>query len=507
MTHISSKWGHIAVFSNCEFCSLSLFSRSKNLPTCSQAMPAGGPWGLVGASRHTTNSHHRLLAASLVAASAGACGAALQLPHSHSLRNALPHHHRPLLFPFTSPSSSFHSGCSSWPLLITSSPSQLQFPATFGFHLARYKPPLSHQRQTTPGAVASCTKPGLASPRAAAAAAAAAASAIHAMPAPYSDNMYSEPEPSVSGSAAAAAAAGGGPGSRDDDDGSAAAASALSPSDGYFHASADEEAAISPTSHYPGTHQQPSHPSHRSSASVPYVPNVLVEDPTLSKDPDSKAHLAQRLINTDDAAAATSTASPSSRHHSTSHYQPQSQPHHNPQSYYYPSASPSVSGASVATPSTITSASQTRSYSQSGPSHQQRPLHVDTSPRHQSSYNHQADAPPAYTPSSPDNNQSNYNYSTFPSVTSSSMGVPEEQQSLLPGQQQRAFSDPPKQPLWQRIKDSHDSGSLRQRIKRVLGILVLISIVLVFMGFNMSGPEYRVCLSLLLFHDHLLTVE
>lgn len=304
-----------------------------------------------------------------------------------------------------------------------------------------------------------------------------------AMPAPYSDNVYSDPDPSVSESH----------GVHDDDDTSpaataAAAASALSPSDGYFHASADDD--VSPTSRQPQQlqhHQQPTHPSHRSSASGPYVPNVLVEDPTLYSDPDTKAKLAHHLIN-NDASPAPSSSSP--------------HPHHNPHSYY-PSASPSVSGASIATPSTITTASYTQLPGRQPQSphqfpSQNRQLHINTSPPLQpSNYNSQnfngrADAPPAYTPSSPDNNPSHYNYSTFPSVTSPRMGVPEEHDRLLSPQQQQPFADPPKQPLWQRIKDSHDSGSLRHRIKRILGILVFVSIILVFLGFNMSGPEYRV---------------
>ncbi|OAA63936.1 hypothetical protein ISF_04645 [Cordyceps fumosorosea ARSEF 2679] len=287
------------------------------------------------------------------------------------------------------------------------------------------------------------------------------------MPSPYSDNLYSDPDPAGSNPAA----------NRDDD---ASAASALSPSDGYFRN--DDDSAVSPTS------QQPSHASRRS-GSTPYVPNVLVADPTLAKDPDSKAQIAQHLINSDAAPGAASTSSP--------------HPHHNPESYYYPSASPSVSGASIATPSTVTSypyAQSNRHHSsvQDGPSQQQhRQLHVNTAPQHHpsnynpSAYQGRGDAPPAYTPSSPDNDPNRHSYSTFPSSTPPRMGVPEEHDRLLSPHQQQAFSDPPKQPLWQRIRESHDSGSLRKKVKKILGILVFVSIILVFMGFNMSGPAYR----------------
>lgn len=291
-------------------------------------------------------------------------------------------------------------------------------------------------------------------------------------PAMPSDNLYSDPDPAVSEA-------------HDDD---AAAASALSPSDGYFR---DEDSAtVSPTSHH--HHHQPSHASRRS-GSTPYVPNVLVEDPTLTKDPDSKAQIAQRLINRDVAAGVHAPPSSSSTH-----------PHHNPESYYYPSASPSGSGASLHTPSTNTNTSYAFAQSshhhsglQDAASQQQRQLHVNTSPQHPSNYNThpydgRGDAPPAYIPSSPENNPNNCRYSTFSSSTPHRMGSPEEQDRLLSPPQQQAFSDPPKQPLWRRIRDSHDSGSLRQKIKKILGILVIVSIILVFMGVNMSGPSYRV---------------
>ncbi|KAM3498365.1 hypothetical protein MY10362_008314 [Beauveria mimosiformis] len=286
-----------------------------------------------------------------------------------------------------------------------------------------------------------------------------------------SDKLYSDPDPAVSEA-------------HDDD---AATASALSPSDGYFR---DEDSAnVSPTSHH---HRHQPLQASRRSGSTPYVPNVLVEDPTLTKDPDSKAQIAQHMINRDVAAGVHAPPSSSSTH-----------PHHNPESYYYPSATPSGSGASLDTPSTYTNSSYPFAQSshhhsglQDAASQQQRQLHVNTSPPHPSNYNNHSyngrgDAPPAYTPSSPENNPTNCRYSTFSASTPRRMGSPEEQDRLLSPQQQQAFSDPPKQPLWRRIRDSHDSGSLRQKIKRILGILVIVSIILVFMGVNMSGPSYR----------------
>ncbi|KAM3510491.1 hypothetical protein MY11210_005841 [Beauveria gryllotalpidicola] len=287
-----------------------------------------------------------------------------------------------------------------------------------------------------------------------------------------SDNLYSDPDSAV-------------PEAHDDD---AATASALSPSDGYFRD--QDSATVSPTSHHHTHHHQPSNASRRS-GSTPYVPNILVEDPTLTKDPDSKAQIAQRLINRDVAVGV--HVPPSSSTH----------PHHNPESYYYTSASPSGSGASPDTPSTYTNtsypsaqSSHYRSGLQDAAFQQQRQLHVNTSPQHPSNYNThpyngRGDAPPAYIPSSPENNPNNCRYSTFPSSTPRRMGLPEEQDRLLSPEEQSAVSDPPKQPLWRRIRDSHDSGSLRQKIKKILGILVFVSIILVFMGVNMSGPSYR----------------
>jgi hypothetical protein len=57
------------------------------------------------------------------------------------------------------------------------------------------------------------------------------------------------------------------------------------------------------------------------------------------------------------------------------------------------------------------------------------------------------------------------------------MGVPEEQQTLLGGS-----PDPAKQPVWKRIKDSHESGYLRKKIKTILGVLVVLSIFFIIFG-------------------------
>lgn len=67
------------------------------------------------------------------------------------------------------------------------------------------------------------------------------------------------------------------------------------------------------------------------------------------------------------------------------------------------------------------------------------------------------------------------------------MGVPEEQQHLLGGS-----PDPGKQPVWQRIKDSHDSGRLRKKLKTILGILVVLSILFIIFGSGSMSSGYRV---------------
>ena len=288
------------------------------------------------------------------------------------------------------------------------------------------------------------------------------------MPAPYSDNPYSDPDPDQVS-----------PHGQQDADGADAAddvdAQALSPSDGYFHATGSQDS-------IPAVSSQPQQ-QHQSST-VPYVPNVLVEDPTL-RDKDgsqSKATEAERerLLNT------------SSDPHPASSHQP-----------FAPS--PSTSAATSATPQTAVSYPQLPQPS-SVPSHQHRrsveedpaslfvpaessapssgPYNsqfATSSRRPRVDYPGQSDAPPAYTPTSPDASQPNY--STFPSSaapTPSSptpMGAPEEQQHLLGGS-----PGPAKQPVWKRIKDSHDSGYLRKKIKTILGVLVVLSILFIIFG-------------------------
>ncbi|UKZ56487.1 hypothetical protein TrVGV298_010324 [Trichoderma virens] len=113
------------------------------------------------------------------------------------------------------------------------------------------------------------------------------------MPAPYSDNLYSGDD---------------NPWEDDQNE-------ALSPADGYFHASSGlEEAQTSSPS--PPVRQQ------RQSANVPFVPNVMVEDPTLNEDrAAAKAREAaqERLINS--ASAGRSTPLVESQPHHQPHHQ------------------------------------------------------------------------------------------------------------------------------------------------------------------------------------------
>lgn len=104
------------------------------------------------------------------------------------------------------------------------------------------------------------------------------------MPVPHSDNMYSE-----MGHDGASV-------SDDDRD------DALSPTDGYFHASGTSVAASSQP-FIPGQGHLPQQRHQWTSSNVPVVPNVLVEDPTLQTDEsadkakEAKAELERSMNN------------------------------------------------------------------------------------------------------------------------------------------------------------------------------------------------------------------
>lgn len=305
------------------------------------------------------------------------------------------------------------------------------------------------------------------------------------MPAPYSDNLYSDPDPVRDGANA-----------NEDTE-----ADALSPSDGYFHASSpQDESPLSPTSH-----------RRRQSGNVPFVPNVIVEDPTLQQAQGSsdKAREAEqeRLINSSGGADPTSPTTQSHSSPTTSHYPSVTHYSHNPlrsptaaSSTVSYTPAPSSSGRNTASPSHHHRRSVDEDHVTYHPSQSQHPSSSATSypAAHTSGTVQNAsgpnDAPPAYTPTSP----TSTGYQTFPSAAPSNtdnMGVPEENQSLLPRQPQSMSGNPQgtPPPMWQRLKEAPRSSKFRSRLKTVLGILVIFSILFaLFGGITISRSTFPV---------------
>ncbi|KAL7787121.1 hypothetical protein V8C37DRAFT_419081 [Trichoderma ceciliae] len=294
------------------------------------------------------------------------------------------------------------------------------------------------------------------------------------MPAPYSDNLYSGDD---------------NPWDDDQND-------ALSPTDGYFHASSSglEEATASSPS--PPVRQQ------RQSSNVPFVPNVMVEDPTLHEDrAAAKAREAEeeRLINSA-AAGRSAPFNDSQLHHQTVPFtQGQAglyQPFHisplpppRSQVATYPQVQAHRHSASA-------SASASSSSPSSPGHHHRRSIEEEISTfqspsaagqaTNQYTVHRQADAPPAYSPSasSPPLPSGYQTFTPPPAVTQSeTMGVPEENQSLLPRQPESMGGAPngSQEPLWRRIKSSTNSTT-RKKIRTVLGVLVILSIIVALFG-------------------------
>ncbi|KAM0256506.1 hypothetical protein ACHAQJ_004917 [Trichoderma viride] len=292
------------------------------------------------------------------------------------------------------------------------------------------------------------------------------------MPAPYSDNLYSGDD---------------NPWDEEQND-------ALSPADGYFHASSSglEEATTSSPS-YPVQQQ-------RQSSNVPFVPNVMVEDPTLHEDraaAKAKEAEEERLINS--AAAGRSTPFIDSQpHHQTSLAQGQA-------GFYQPSHSSSSSHPSqVATypqfqahrhSASASASASSSSHSPSGHHHRRsideevssfQPPSAAGQATNQYTVHRPADAPPAYSPpaSSPSLSSGYQTFTPPPAVSQSeTMGLPEENQSLLPRQPESMGGAPngSQQPLWRRIKSSANSTT-RKKIRTILGVLVILSIVAALFG-------------------------
>lgn len=258
------------------------------------------------------------------------------------------------------------------------------------------------------------------------------------MPSPYSDNLYSAADPS-------------------DDE-----TDALSPTDGYFHASSD-----------PASSSSLRHgPFHRSAASVPRVPNVFVEDPTF-QDSGSKAWEAEAeraLLNSGSTGAEGPAVSPTG----SADYQPSRIPNSPPshqlrrsveeQHNHYTGLDHRIASPYMGHPS---------------PS-----VTTTLLPHHR-------DAPPAYTPSptSPPGS----GYQTFV-PSNSTMGLPEEQQRLITRgpESMGGPPTPPSQSRWQRVKSSIASLNLRKKLKTALGVFVVLSVVFMMISSFTLRPNHKV---------------
>ncbi|CEI63015.1 hypothetical protein FVEN_g427 [Fusarium venenatum] len=224
------------------------------------------------------------------------------------------------------------------------------------------------------------------------------------MPAPYSDNLYSA----------------------DSDD----EPDALSPTDGYFHASSES-----------------------SSSRSPHVPNVLVEDPTqLSR--DAKAQEAERermLLNTGGSS--------------------ERQEHGGSTASLHERQERAAENPIAATPQP-----QPQSYSQ-----------------RISMFAHSADAPPAYSPSPTSPNTVN-NYQTFTSTATMGRPEetqplvvhshpPESMSDPSPNS-----SQPPSR--WENFKDFIARLNVRRRLKTFLASLLIFSVVfMIFSSFTMHSSH------------------
>ncbi|KAK2593974.1 hypothetical protein QQS21_008333 [Conoideocrella luteorostrata] len=339
------------------------------------------------------------------------------------------------------------------------------------------------------------------------------------MPAPYSDDIYSDmgqDGASVSG---------------DDRD-------ALSPTDGYFHASETSETASSQqyaAGHGRSQQYNPYQYQHQHSSShVPAVPNVLVEDPTLQE--SSAAAAKAKEAEAERERSINNGVSHASR--GVTYFTPQTGT----------AASGSTSSAvndgnttsiPPASPTFVTSPTHhhRRSVEEDGPllftghstrlPYSHRPSDTTAPPVGSNSLNHMPsrprthhqshlDAPPAYSPSpsSPPSGSSSQGYQTFSpptsgsthnsssnnnnnnSINSDNMGVPEEHQALLPRHPQSMGGSPsgngPPISRWQRVKNAANSPRARSNIKTLLGIAVILSILFaIFGGISLSNQSSR----------------
>ncbi|KAH6877270.1 hypothetical protein B0T10DRAFT_413523 [Thelonectria olida] len=231
------------------------------------------------------------------------------------------------------------------------------------------------------------------------------------MPAPYSDNLYSTAA------------------DLSDDD-----ADALSPTDGYFHASSQSQ------------HDQPASSSHHF---VPRRPNVFVEDPTVAGPSSAKAREADLEASAADYAK----------------YPPLRQLHHNHPNNHNNNSQSQSSYISLPQPSSAS---------------------------HSNLFSHHRDAPPpAYTPSPTSSSTSpRTGYQTF-GPSNSTMGLPEDQQRLIPRPPESMGNPltPPSSSRWQQFKVFIADLELRKKLKTALGVLAVLFIIAMLMSTFTARPK------------------
>jgi hypothetical protein len=316
------------------------------------------------------------------------------------------------------------------------------------------------------------------------------------MPSPYSDDLYSSYAADAAVEAEAGVSAGAGARANTAVNVDAVSDSndldeALSPSDGYFHASSSSDVVPSP------------HASHSAHSHVPFVPNVLVEDPSLrqAQAGEAKAREAaeeQRLsINTGHG-----------EHRSSSAYVAEDAPL-SPQtpSVRYPNLSHQLHRRSL----------EEEAHTSRGLDHPHTHhggLSSESANAGPTANQFLSDAPPAYSPrsptspssSSPPVSQQGTSYQTFsPHHTApiATMGVPGEQQALLPREPESMGNPSGDRPpsRWRRVKDAVHRRSWRKTLKNILFGLIIISIfAMILSSFTLrpsdehKDPPNKVCL-------------
>ncbi|KAF6839208.1 hypothetical protein CPLU01_01946 [Colletotrichum plurivorum] len=280
------------------------------------------------------------------------------------------------------------------------------------------------------------------------------------MPAPYSDNLYSAVDDSDL------------EGSDNELD------SHLSPTDGYFQSTSSSAGNLYPPQqdhdHESRSIDNVTDATLPTSAGVPRVPNVLVQDPSLQKTSKDREAREETRLNTSPAPQATSTSSVNDDFHDGA----------------------STVADSEATPSRTTYTSHARSsssYTPYSPS-TDAPLRTPQTHSRRNLYSQPAslfsiprEAPPAYTPSptsplSSSPTEFRNNYQTF---SSSRMGAPEEERRLL-GRDPESMGDEPYDedprplPSWKDRALKKYPWASRRTLKMVLFVVLMFSI---FVGF------------------------